>query len=212
LSSWSSSSSNDPNWDVEYYAYNDYEPDNVNQANKWQKEAAGSYTTAVEADVDCNNGKRFRLDTPPGALGDKCFYSHETAGEFWPDNVSNANGYQIEARIKVIDGGVNYSQTFWIEDGAYVYRIIILTNKIEVDGYWLDEATQSYSHDFTADYHTIKIEVIGTSLVIKVDGTTRITGTLAQASGSTRLRWGDDSIPAYNGGEVYWDYIRYNCD
>lgn len=211
MSSSSSSSSDDPNWDVEYYAYNDYLPNNANQVDKWTLEPGSGGTIVVEDDVNCNNGKRLRIDTPASASPVVAYFTHNGSSK-WANNVSNADGYEIETRIKVVDSGANACQMIGVLDGTYCFYVQWKGNSIKVDAVYISEATQSYSVDLTDAYHVIDIVVVGTSLTVKVDGTTRITATLDYAFATKQLRFGDISVSDYYGGECYWDYIRYKCN
>lgn len=165
----------------------------------------------IEDDVNCDYDKRLRIDTPTFSDG-RLTYKTSTLSSTWYDHVNNAIGYSVKFRIKVIDSGTYKCQEFYIDDKTYVCSIYLKSNSISVDAVFIAEATQSYSVDLTDGYHIVEINIIGTSLSVKIDGVERITGTLNAASGgegSQYLEFGDKSSTAGYGGEVYWDYIKY---
>ena len=204
-SSNSSSSSNPPEW-YEYNGANDYEPDNNNLDNPWDKTEEGSPSKSVNNDVDCDNGKRFTLKTSITGV-DMLRYVH-TLFTPWYEYVNNALGWSAVARLKVIDSGTE-CQVISIYDGTYRSMLAFTENKIFVPSYYIVESTQEYEIDTTDAYHTYTINVIGTALSIKVDDIERITATLDKASSSKLFIWGDLQSTENYGGEVYWDYIKY---
>ena len=176
------------------------------------KASYAPYSKGVYSDGDCGNGKRFEIDTPIATLLAHCYYHHLASGTPWNDNVNNGAGYDIAARLKVIDGGTEGAQFILAHDGTYNWRVDFHPDKVEVLADYISEATQNYSIDLTDGYHVIEITVSGTSLSIDIDGTTRITGTLDDASASKFIQWGDVSTNENKGGEVHWDYMKYKCN
>jgi len=60
---------------VTYNGANDYEPDSGSLTYPWTKSSYGTFSTAVENDASCDNGKRFKIDTPD-SINCNCHYEH----------------------------------------------------------------------------------------------------------------------------------------
>lgn len=200
---------------IEYNAANDYEPDNANQDYIWDKQLYnGSIIVAVENDASCDNGKRLRIDTPTATANKRCKYlhrPHENAP--WSLYVDNSAGYTVTARLKVIDSSSSLSQWIMIYDGTYHFPLYFADDEIKVPNIYTTSVSDDvYAMDTTDAYHIYVIEVSGSSLTVKVDGTTRITATLDATTSSKFIEFGDHATTTTGGGEVYWDYIRYELN
>ena len=114
--------------------------------------------------------------------------------------------------MKVVEAGNDECQRIHWTDKTYFCIVKITDDKIFVSNTYISEATQEYEVDMTSQYRIIKIVVSGTSLTVYVDGVSRITGTLDNSNASGALHWGDISGGSSDGGECYWDYIRYKCN
>jgi len=202
----------DPSWDVEYFAYNDYEPDNANQVNLWTKIESGTSNINVKDDVDCLNSKKLDISTRSG-LTDTAYYSH-TTGSYWADNVDNSAGYDIEARVKVRKSDSNSCQSILVKDGDYHFILRFSDELVFIpNAYVTAGGDLSYAIDMTDEYVVLKINVSGTAVTVYINGTLRISGTLNLiVTTPIELFWGDTSSVDGNNGETDWDYIRYICN
>lgn len=135
--------------------------------------------------------------TPGGAA--RCVYKRTGLA------LTNATGWVIEARMKVVESAVADLRLFlWFRDGVYEDGLCFSGTGIKL--YW-DGGT--HAMDTTDDYHTYRITGKGSVVKVYVDGVLRITGTLATGAVVKEVWFGDLASGAGANSNSLWDFIKW---
>lgn len=180
----------------------------------------------TEADVDCADGMRLETSSGSGTPSGYVYFTHESAGTEWVDNISNSTGYTIETRMEAADlNPTKYCSLIYSADGTYEWAVRFLgseftdVGKIELPDVWISGGSQEYSIPLSgvglywAEYHIIRVTAIGSVINIYLDNdlTPIITATLDNAVASKRIYWNNGDSSG-NGTSARWDYIHYTTE
>jgi hypothetical protein len=136
----------------------------------------------------------------------------------WDQNVNNATGWIVEARLKVdpypsTETNVDsYNLALWINDNTYLTVIGIDTDKVFLYSVNDDPITDPYSMDTTNDFHTYTVEGLLDTIKVFVDNNPQPVITYQQQpnGGTSGLGFGDFN---YEGASLSsWDYLSYDTD
>jgi len=149
------------------------------------------------------------LDISAAVTGTRSvFYVQNVAGQRFFDDISNAEGYVINANPHIKSTGAGGGQVIDCYDGVYHWQAELKGNYVSVDAAYIAEATSTCGAAFFTDYHDLKAVVLGTSLKVYVDNILGLDLTLDASSATKSLSFGDVAGTANQGGQTYWNYFK----
>lgn len=149
----------------------------------------GTGTSAVDSTV-----KMRVLTTTPTASNIYYYVSNVLA--------ANATGNTVEARIKLMSGGVDDDVRIIVDDGTFTETLIITPTYV-----YLLNADLKYTMSTTDDYHSYTLILKDTTLELLVDTALRISTTASTVGASNRLSFGH--IGTIGTSVSNWHSIKY---